>query len=104
MPKTIILSTPCAKLADELTKQGFRVVDNTYHRRPGQAADAYLYTSYRPDTEALLSHPDHADISLGNYHDIPADHPGTIMLNITGLNSSQVIDTLRYRLSRRPQL
>ena len=104
MQKTIVLAAPCARLADELTEQGFRVVNNAYLYQPGRAADAYLYTSYRPDTEALLSHLDHADISLGNYHDIPADHPGTIMLNITGLNSSQVIDTLRYRLARRPQL
>ena len=105
MPKTIMLATPCARLADELTAQGFRVVYSTCHSRPGQAVDAYLYTSYRPGTEALLStHPEPADISIGNYHEPIADHPATIMLNITGLNSGQVIDTLRHRLARRPRL
>ena len=103
MPKTIMLAITCASLADELTAQGFRVVDST--SRPGQAVDAYLYTSYRPGTEALLStHPEPADISIGNYHEPITDHPATIMLNITGLNSGQVIDTLRHRLARRPRL
>ncbi len=105
MPKTIVLATPCARLTDELTAHGFRVVDGTYHSQPGKAADAYLYTSYRPDTADLLSaHPEHADISIGNYHYTTEDHPATIMLNITGLNPGQVIDTLRHGLARRTQL
>lgn len=105
MPRTVVLATPCARLADELTLHGFRVVDSAYSSHPGKAADAYLYTSYRPDTEAILSaHPDHADISIGNYHYTTSDHPSTIMLNITGQNPSQVVEMLRHKLAHRPHL
>ncbi|HWR43548.1 hypothetical protein [Sporomusa sp.] len=105
MPKTVVLAHHNQKLVNELTAHGFQVVDSATHAKPGQAADAYLYASYRPDTDACLAtHPDHADISIGNYHYTTIDHPATITLNITGLNPGQIVDTLRHQLARRPRL
>lgn len=101
MPKTIALSHYNHKLANELCAQGFRVVDSAYLGRPGQAADAYLYTSYRPDSDTWGAvHPEHGDINLGNYHYITADHPITIQLNITGLTADQIADKLRQHFAR----
>lgn len=99
MPKTIALAQYNDKLAAALTAQGFRVIAGDQHLRPGQAADAYLYTSYRPDTTWLEAQPEHADITIGNYHYTIADHPATIGVNITGLNPDQVANTLRHRLA-----
>ena len=102
MPKTIALAQYNHKLAAKLSAQGFRVVDSSYLSRPGQAADAYLYTSYRPDTDTwVVAPPEHGDISLGNYyHYTTADHPTTIPLNITGLTADQIVDKLRHGLAR----
>jgi hypothetical protein len=105
MPKTITLAQHNQKLVKELTTYGFQVVDSTTHAKPGHAADAYLYASYRPDTnDGVAAYYDHADISIGNYHYTTADHPAPIMLNITGLSTGQIADTLRHELARRPQL
>ncbi|SMD09327.1 hypothetical protein [Sporomusa malonica] len=105
MPKTVLLAHYNQKLANELTAHGFRVVDSTAHSKPGQAADACLFASYHPDTDACFTdYPDHADISIGNYHYTTSDHPTTTMLNITGLNASQIADTLRHKLARQPRL
>lgn len=105
MPKTVLLAHYSQKLASELTAHGFRVVDSTDHTRSGQAADAYLFASYRPDTDACFSdYPEHADISLGNYHYTTSDHPATTLLNITGLDAGQIADTLRHKLARQPRL
>ncbi|WP_425059306.1 hypothetical protein SCACP_39900 [Sporomusa carbonis] len=105
MPKTVMLANDNPKLVHELQAHGFRVVDNNDRSRPGMTADAYLYTSYRPDmNDGLTCHPVHADRSIGNYHYTTDDHPATIMLNITGLNAGQVVDTLRQQLARKPQL
>ena len=105
MPKTIALANPNSRLASTLARHGFRVMDETDRLRPGQAADVCLYTSYRPATEACLTaHTEHADISVGHYHYTTADHPATIMLNITGLNHGQVIDRIQQELERRPHL
>lgn len=100
MSKTIALAHYNHKLANQLSAQGFRVVDNSYLSRPGQAADAYLYTSYHPDTDTWVTpHPEHGDISLGNYHYTTTDHPATLQLNITGLTANQITDILRQRLA-----
>ncbi|WP_371375140.1 hypothetical protein [Sporomusa aerivorans] len=105
MPKTIALAKPNSKLASELAAHGFRVLDGVYQSSTGQAADIYLYTSYRPTTEACLTaHTEYADISIGHYHYTTTDHPATIMLNITGLNPSQIIDRVQHELARRPRL
>lgn len=105
MPKTIAIADPNSRLAAELAAHGFRVVDGASQARPGQAADVCLYTSYRPTTEACLTaHSEQADISIGHYHYTIADHPATIMLNITGLNPRQVIDCIQHELGRRPRL
>lgn len=105
MSKTIALANPNSRLAGELTTRGFRVVDGANPAIPGQAADVYLYTCYRPTTEACLTaHSEQADISIGHYHYTTADHPDTIMLNITGLNPGQVIDRIQHELERRPRL
>ncbi len=105
MPRTIALANYNDKLANELSAQGFRVVDSTYLSRAGQTIDAYLYTSYRPDTDCCITvSPEHGDISIGNYHYTTADHPTTIRLNITGLTSAQIADTIRHDLGRRSQL
>ncbi|SDD97347.1 hypothetical protein [Sporomusa acidovorans] len=101
MPKTIALAHYNQKLANELTHQGFLVVDGTYSSRPGQTADAYLYTSYRPDTDdGCLCRHEPADICLGNYHYTIIDHPATIYLNITGLTTDQIADRLHRELAR----
>ena len=105
MPKTIALASFSQKLADELTARGYRVIDRETSSRPGALADAYLYTSYRPDmNDDMTGHPGHADISVGNYHYITSDHPDTIKLNITGLKASQISDNLELHLARRPRL
>ena len=101
MPKTIALAHFNHKLANELSAKGFQVVDSACLRRPGQAVDAYLYTSYRPDTDSwAMVHPEHGDISIDNYHYTTADHPTTIQLNVTGLTADQIADKLRQRLAR----
>lgn len=100
MPKTVALAHFNQKLANELSTHGFQVVDS----RSGQVPDAYLYTSYRPDTDdfGAIRH-DHADISIGNYHYTTTDHPATVLLNITGLSLSQIIDRLHSQLARCPR-
>ncbi|TWH46369.1 hypothetical protein [Sporomusa sp. KB1] len=101
MSKTIALAHYNDKLANELTAQGFRVVDSSHLGRPGQAADAYLYTSYHPDTDTWAgTQAEHADITVGNYHYTIADHPATMLLNITGLTTDQIADKLRHCLAR----
>ncbi|QDR83006.1 hypothetical protein [Sporomusa termitida] len=105
MTKTIILDGHNPKLANALTDYGFQVVDITNRSKPGHAADAYLYTSYRPDTDdCLTSRPGHADICIGNYHYNTSDHPDTVTLNITGLTASQIADILIHKLAHRPKL
>jgi len=106
MPTTIALANYNDKLANELTARGFRVVATTSpDRRPGQPTDAYLYTSYRPDSDCWLSvQPEHGDICLGNYHYTTADHPATISLNITGLTADQITEKLRHNLAHRRRL
>ena len=106
MPTTIALANYNDKLANELAARGFRVVAAT---APGhcleQATDAYLYTSYRPDSDCWLTvQPEHGDINLGNYHYTTADHPATIPLNITGLTPDQIVEKLRHSLARRSRL
>lgn len=101
MSKTIALAHYNDKLANELSAHGFRVVDNSHLVRPGQAVDAYLYTSYHPDTDTLTgTQAEHADITVGNYHYTVTDHPSTMQLNITGLTTNQIADKLRHRLAR----
>lgn len=92
---TIALASYNDKLATELAALGFRVVDGSYMSRPGQAADAYLYTSYRPDADCWFSAHEHGDICLGNYHYSTTSHPATISLNITGLTAEQIALKLR---------
>lgn len=105
MPKTIALANYSPKLVSELTAQGFKVVNGTHYLETNQAVDAYLYTSYRPDTvDFLTAHPGHADISIGNYHYTTVEHNSTIMLNITGLKTREIIDSLHQHLGRRPHL
>jgi len=100
MSKTIALAHYNHKLANELSAQGFRVVDSSHLGYPGQAADAYLYTSYHPDTDTWAGpQPEYADITIGNYHYAVADHPSTMLLNITGLTTDQIADKLRHRLA-----
>ncbi len=105
MTKKIILAGNNPKLVNDLTSYGFQVVDSTDHKKTGHAADAYLYTSYRPDTDDFLaSRPGHADISIGNYHYTTSDHPDTVTLNITGLQARQIADILIQKLAHRPKL
>ncbi|MDF2571241.1 MAG: hypothetical protein K0R55_2845 [Sporomusa sp.] len=105
MPKKVSLAHYSQKLANELTAHGFQVVDSTDYSKPGQTADAYLFASYHPDRNACFAdYPDHADISVGNYHYTATDHPEPIMLNITGLSSSQIADTLHHKLAHHPRL
>lgn len=106
MPTTIVLANYNDKLANELTARGFRVVAGTCPgRRPEQTATAYLYTSYRPDTDCLLTaQTEPGDISIGNYHYTTTEHPATIPLNITGLTAEQIVDKLHHQLARRCQL
>ncbi len=105
VPKTVALASYSPKLANELIAQGFKVVDGSQYLETKQAADAYLYTSYRPDTvDFLTAHPGHADISIGNYHYTTVEHNSTIMLNITGLKTREIIDSLHHHLAHRPHL
>lgn len=105
MPTTIALANYNDKLANELTARGFRVVAAASGHRTGQTTDAYLYTSYRPDSDCWFTvQPEHGDINLGNYHYTTVDHPTTIPLNITGLTADQIAEKLRHSLARRCRL
>ncbi|MGL5512032.1 MAG: hypothetical protein ACRDBM_02175 [Sporomusa sp.] len=103
MPKTVALAHYNQQLVNELSAHGFQVVvASSGQAKPGQTIDAYLSTNYRDNTTIYFTvQPDQADISIGNYHYTPTDHPAPIYLNITGLDQCQIAERLHHELARR---
>lgn len=97
MAKIVAVQSELDDIAGELRRNGYTVINIYEASNPDTKVDAFLFTSNHPDIVTSFNNLTETD-NISFKDEAPQSGTSAVLLNVTGLDPSHVVEILKQRL------